>query len=493
MKKALLLMLLIVNCYTALRAQDMLGTWGSNYGGVNAAIQNPTLIANSRLYADVNLVGATFGYYHNDSYIENPVSYAYDYLHQQSIGFPPQAAKTNYYNNHRPDIINGFISARELGPAFMLNNGMNAYAFSYSIREAFSATKIPDVVGQITEQGFADPSVIAHGTYDISSPMRLAGLAWGEAAFTYARVLKSYTRDVMTLGITLKYLTGFGGGFIYSNNDAFAMTDRNQITINKSTVKAGLSIPFRYDDPKQQVSYDPNYSWGTGFGTDLGFSIQHNLELHYNTKRFSRLCEQEFEPYDYRFSVAIVDLGYIRFKDNAISGTLSNSKPISYDFRNFVYTNTNNAIDTLNTLYNPKDSSIVKKKFSIVTPTALTFQYDKRITPNIYITTAAVIGIPISKNAVQRPSQFAVIPRYESDIFEVSLPVSLYEFTKPRVGLSGRIFFLTLGTDRLLSLSGVHDYYGYDFYASIRLNFMKIFRMNYIKGQCRESLTHPCF
>jgi len=73
------------------------------------------------------------------------------------------------------------------------------------------------------------------------------------------------------------------------------------------------------------------------------------------------------------------------------------------------------------------------------------------------------------------------------------MPLSFYDYTKPRLGLSARIFFLTVGTDRLLSLNGVHDYYGYDFYASIRLNFMKLLRMNYIKGQCHESLTHPCF
>ena len=70
MQKSLIILLLLACCYFNSQAQDMLGTWGSNYGGVNSAIQNPAFIANSKLYFDINLVGANFGYYHNDSYIE---------------------------------------------------------------------------------------------------------------------------------------------------------------------------------------------------------------------------------------------------------------------------------------------------------------------------------------------------------------------------------------------------------------------------------------
>jgi hypothetical protein len=272
------------------------------------------------------------------------------------------------------------------------------------------------------------------------------------------------------------------------------MTNRDQLTINNSNVSTGLSIPYRYTSSKGKVAYDPNYKWGKGLGTDIGFTIQHNTGQHY-TQRFSRLCEQEFEPYDYRISVSLLDLGWVTFKDNAISGTLVNTSPINFDLRNFVFNSTEDVIDTLNYHYhpNPKDSSLLKKKFTVVTPTALSFQYDKRYSDHIYVTAAGVIGIPLGKNAIKRPSQLAIIPRYESDIFEVSLPLSLYDFAKPRVGLSARIFFLTMGTDRLISLAGKHDYYGYDFYTSIRLNFLKLFRMNYLKGECRESASHPCF
>ena len=465
----------------------MLGTWGSNYGGVSSAIQNPAFIANSKLYADINLIGANFGYYHNDSYLENPDSYTYDYLHLKKIGFPIQASKTNYYLNHKPEFENGFIAAREMGPAFMLNSGRNAFSFSYSIRENVSLTGIPDVLGSLLQKGFADSSTIAHGAYNINKPIRVAGMVWSETAFTYARVLRSDTKDIMTLGATLKYLTGFGGGYLSIDNIGFTMASKDQISLTHSSAKIAMSIPFGYNDGQSQFGYESNYKRGHGFGTDLGFTLQHNTENHY-VQRFSRYCEQEFAQYDYRLSVSLIDLGYITFKNNALSGTLVNTKPINYNINNIQFYSIQSAVDTINKRFNPTDSSITRKKFSIVTPTALSFQYDKRFTDNIYVTAAAIIGIPVSKNTIKRPSQLAIIPRYESDIFEVSLPVSLYEFSRPRLGLSARIFFLTLGTDRLISLGGVHDYYGYDFYASIRLNFMKIFRMNYIKGECHERI-----
>jgi len=491
MRKSIITLLLLVCCIINSQAQDMLGTWGSNYGGVNSAIQNPAFIANSKLYFDINLVGANFGYYHNDFYLEETNSTMYDFLHQKKYSFPKQDAKTNYLINNVPELEKAFISSRQMGPGFMLNIGRNAFAVSFSAREAMSVSGLPDPIANLIKHGIADSSIIKHGPFSITKPIKVAGMVWDETAFTYARVLKSDTKDVMTLGVTVKYLTSMGGAYLYIKNVDFDMNSKNMLSITNANASLGLSLPIGYNQTKNDFGYNSSYKFGKGFGTDLGFTIQHNTEIHY-VQRFSRLCEQEFQQYDYRLAVSLIDLGYITFKNNAISGTLTSKKQIDYNINKGYYT-IQGIVDTINNYFNLADSSLTRKKFTIYTPTALSFQYDKRITDNIYVTAAAIIGIPISKSAIQRPSQLAIIPRYESDIFEISMPLSFYDYTKPRLGLSARIFFLTVGTDRLLSLNGVHDYYGYDFYASIRLNFMKLFRMNYIKGQCHESLTHPCY
>ena len=492
MQKSFITILILVSCFITSQAQDMLGTWGSNYGGVSSVLQNPAFIANSKLYFDVNIVGANFGYYHNDSYLEESDSYMYDFLHLKKYSFPIQAAKTNYLLNNEPDYEKTFITSRQMGPGFMLNIGRNAFAVSFSVREFISATGLPDPVANLIKHGTAVPSVILKGPYSFTKPIRLAGMVWDETAFTYAHQLKSDTKDFITLGATLKYLTSTGGAYLYVKNVDFTMKSQNILSVSNANASVGMSIPLGYNQGKGELRYDPNYKFGKGWGTDLGITIQRNSDNHY-VQRFSKLCEQEFQQYDYRIAVSLIDLGYITFKNNAISGSLVSTKPIDYNINNNKFFTIQGAVDTINKRFNPADSSLTRKKFSIYTPTALSFQYDKRITDNIYVTAAAIIGIPVSKSAIARPSQLAIIPRYESDIFEVSMPLSFYDYTKPRLGLSARIFFLTLGTDRLLSLNGVHDYYGYDFYASIRLNFMKIFRMNWIKGQCYESSKHPCY
>ena len=491
MREKSVTVLLLMFCLGSLRAQEMLGTWGSNYGGVSSAIQNPAFIANSKLYMDINLVGAGFSYYHNDAYLEESDSYLYHYLHTK-IGFPKQTAKTNYYANHRPEFVKANMSARELGPAVMWNSGKNAFALSFSMREFMSLSDFPNALASLTKYGSINQEIIDHGGYNVTQPIRAAGMAWSETAFTYARVLKSDNQNVVTLGATVKYLVGYAGGYVNVKNIDFTATSNTTISITDSYLNTGMSLPYDYSATRDNLGLDKQFKTGKGFGTDLGFSIQHNVRQHY-VQRFNRLCEQEFEQYDYRFAVSLLDIGYIKFKDHVASETYANTiaKPIDYDLRDFSFNSTQAAINRLNSLYGVTPNT-TDPKFSVLLPSAISFQYDKWIKNNIYVTAGGIIGMPLGKSALQRPSQLALIPRYESDIFEVSIPLSLYDFKNPRLGLSTRIYFLTLGTDRLISLGGVHDYYGYDFYASIRLNFMKFFRMQYIKGQCPES-SNPCF
>jgi hypothetical protein len=78
-----------------------------------------------------------------------------------------------------------------------------------------------------------------------------------------------------------------------------------------------------------------------------------------------------------------------------------------------------------------------------------------------------------------RPAQLSVTPRYETQYFEVNLPVSLYDFRYPRMGVAARIWFLTLGTDNLLGFLNLTDFTGFDLYVSVKFNFLK--------GKCRRT------
>ena len=53
------------------------------------------------------------------------------------------------------------------------------------------------------------------------------------------------------------------------------------------------------------------------------------------------------------------------------------------------------------------------------------------------------------------------------------MPISLYEFSEPRIGLSVRFYNITIGTDKLGGLFNFSDFYGLDAYFSLRISLPK--------------------
>jgi hypothetical protein len=65
-------------------------------------------------------------------------------------------------------------------------------------------------------------------------------------------------------------------------------------------------------------------------------------------------------------------------------------------------------------------------------------------------------------------------------MFEVSLPVTLYDWTKPRIGLSARFRGFFIGTEKLSGYFSFSDFTGLDFYAGLKLSLHK--------GDCRRNI-----
>jgi hypothetical protein len=89
----------------------------------------------------------------------------------------------------------------------------------------------------------------------------------------------------------------------------------------------------------------------------------------------------------------------------------------------------------------------------------------------LYANASLVQGLPISqtKFGVRRANSLMAGLRYESKLLEVSLPLSLYEYRYPQVGLAFRFYFLTIGTDKLVYFFGKNNLYGGDIYAHIHI------------------------
>jgi len=70
-----------------------------------------------------------------------------------------------------------------------------------------------------------------------------------------------------------------------------------------------------------------------------------------------------------------------------------------------------------------------------------------------------------------RNSIIAITPRYEHRWFSVQMPLVLHNYQNFRVGLAGRLAFLTIGTDNIGSLVGrFSNFTGTDIYVGLKFN-----------------------
>ena len=128
--------------------------------------------------------------------------------------------------------------------------------------------------------------------------------------------------------------------------------------------------------------------------------------------------------------------------------------------------------------------SLKSNTIKIGLPTALSVQADFSLQNNIYIGGFWIHPIRINMSALRRPAQLAVVPRFETKYFELSVPLSLYEYRYPRVGIAARFYFLTIGTERLGTYLGMADMNGLDIYASVKISINK--------GSCKSKFGGAC-
>jgi hypothetical protein len=133
------------------------------------------------------------------------------------------------------------------------------------------------------------------------------------------------------------------------------------------------------------------------------------------------------------------------------------------------------------------DASYAGDNFRVWLPATISLQFEYHLKQNIYLSALWMHPIRFNSRTVWRPAQLAFIPRWENRYFGISIPISLSNYTDPRMGLAIRIYSFTIGTDRLGSLFGVSNFNGMDFYFSFRFNIGKGACITYTKGACSNS------
>jgi len=69
----------------------------------------------------------------------------------------------------------------------------------------------------------------------------------------------------------------------------------------------------------------------------------------------------------------------------------------------------------------------------------------------------------------ERMSTFTLTPRYELKKLTVAVPISIYRYGKPGVGIYARLWWLSLGMNNVVPLLAKKDLYNVDVYASVNI------------------------
>lgn len=477
---AVFLVIALIMAFNGTRAQARLGLVSSNYAGSQGIMINPSSILNSRLYMDIHLLSLHVSGQNNYLYIPAK-DYSVGHMFRQFKKYTDDNAEEadmleQSYN--KGDNVNGHISADIYGPSFMFALQDQAFGFYSGLRSYVSGRNLPF---EQLNFAYVDLNLLNQLSENyIDENYWLTAASWLELGFTYARVLKRDYNRHWSGGVTIKRLLSYAGSFTDFKKIDYRMEADGHAFVNDADFDFGYALPVDYSTNSFNDNLKP---LGKGWGIDLGVTyklMDRGYELHKNKK----VCEQEFEEYYFKLGVSIVDIGTIHYKTNARLHHYYGSMewPDIHEYDPPSVTALSQEISTR--FFGDPAASLVDTTFKIGLPTSLNVQTDYHYRDRIYFGSMLMLPLKMAKYQLRRPALLAFIPRYETPHFEMSLPLSFYDFYEMRLGFSVRYGFLTLGTDKLGSFLGMSHFDGFDFYMTIKFNFRK--------GKCADKFLDVC-
>ncbi len=464
-----------------LSGQEMLGLTMGNYNGLTGSLINPSIMTNTRNYLEVNVFSSGYFVRNTIAYIPGSDFSIWELL-GSDIKFPVYGERNdNYLLYQNKDLKLATTNLRILGPSAMFQYGDHAFALTTGVRYMTSGNRIPyEIPIHAYEQLKYEPlQNISFDDYntDISTQ------AWMEIGLSYAYdVYHSFSHQI-TVGASLKFLWGYAGAYAEVNNAKYIVLNDTTLNIQNLNATAGFALPVDYNNNDMPM-HDPFFK-GKGMGFDIG--VTYTKRKYVDNKRFEKPCAQRYEDYIYRIGVSIIDIGRVKYKNNAQMHGYDDVSVFWQNFDTINFDNVNKVVSELSDLfYGDPDSSYRASEIKIGLPMAVSVQFDYHFDfkEEFYVGAMWIQPVRFNMHTLRRPAQLAIVPRWETKNFEFSLPLSLFEYRYPRVGFAARFYFFTIGTERIGTYLGIADLNGMDLYFSFKFSFGK--------GSCRKKPMYPC-
>jgi len=457
----LLLVLPLGLCCFFVNAQEQLGLRTHPYAGINAALLNPAAPASSPFSWDVNLLEGAYFMENNYAFLRN--TRLGDLLKAdaeteffsvpdlpEDANLPEGSILVDFYSGARKRFAQ--INSSVMGPSFFFRIG-EAHTLGIITRARAMATG-NGVSGNLSyfiydERPFFEPFTV--------EPFSLGIMAWSELGLNYTYTLPTAS-GYLSIGATMRYLQGYEGAYLRSHQ-AFELTKLP----GESLSGEPFDFELGYTDGLLENDDYALQKQGNGFAADLGFTYT---------------IGEEVSAYDWKIGFSLLDIGGIRFR-NAAQHRVQTIDVRSV--RNADYTGIQDAADLNDKIrlfsaqtLSDSAASFQGDAFTMSLPTAFSLQLDRTISDKFSVNATYVQGIPLTTGRVQRGALLALTPQFGNRWFGAAVPVSLYNWQQLRLGLSLRIAFLTIGSDKIGSIFSRRDFSGTDVYFAIKVNPFKL-------------------
>lgn len=425
-------------------AQNYHAIQGSSYAGALGVHNNPASIVNTPFSWDVVVFGAQLQNstnafsIHNYSLLSSPANSLYhvdngQYGRKINIDFNLNLLNARIALNRKSGIAFG-INLRSY-----TNLKTSPYNYIDTLHNATEFFKVNQGISNIT------------GTFLSSS--------WLEAYLSYARTLADNSFGRLNAGITVRVSRGISGAYANINNANFTQTNTPAYTISSANVIYAYS--GNYDTWQSgntngtNVKNFINYTQG-GASFDAGVEY---LVKPQGTTSFD--TDEDYNDYDWKLGVSLMDVGGNQYKYGAQSRVISGIKTgISGQTLDKTFDSTVTSLsrfnDSLSTLVNASNAA---GRFTVLNPMRLVVNVDHYLTGNYYLNADLSLNIPLSalkKNYLQVKefTLLTVTPRWEKKRFGFYLPIQYNTQNQFWVGGAVKAGPLLLGLHNLVNLFG---------------------------------------
>jgi hypothetical protein len=430
--KIILVFLGLFSLNSTIYSQENQGLVFDNYNPVNGQYINPSNIVDAKIWLDINLIGASAFVYNNYFYYPNTTLFNFDSFKSEPL-----------FNSNISE-IKAYENTLITGPSASLVIGRQSVAIFSNLRIVANGDNVPSVLARLpTEKGLVESDT---GFYDIKNA-RTKVMAWGEIGITYGGILRARETTMITGAVSLKRLFGFQNSTINIEEGLLYVATVDSIAVISNTGK------YSYVDPAANA--------GRGWGLNIGATFK---KMKGNVSHYiphSTFSQCKIIDYKYKVGVSFIDIGYIKFKNNAFVGNLEDITIID-------------PIDTGGDLLDEAKRLATGNKFTAPLPMAASVQFDYNFNDLFYINGTIIQRFP-TKNTLgpERANLLAISPRYESKYVGVSIPLSLINYNKVYMGLAFRLYFLSIGTDNIVPWFIKQDINMVSFYVNLKIPLYK--------------------